>query len=320
MNPTINPDKLKQKIIDHFKSQGLEFDSDGNVTTELTPRQLHGTNKRQPKQTLFSSKIDPNNIKPRLVLCETKEAKAEFKELSQRNWSTEHTQQRGRMMCYIIYDEGHNTPMGILGLSSPVISVAGRDRYLGIKGNDSQAKINLAMNLFRCGGIEPYHEFYASRLAALLSVSKEIRDDFRNKYDSELVFCVTMGAYGKTPIYDRHRVGGQKLSWFTGYSHGSGTFTIPDSLFRDMKNYLRQEGVDVDKKQGRQKLKLSGRCLGMLGLKGGTKHGIKRACYLLTACTNLMDVLHKEAEPNITDFTVDNLVEEWRNKYLARVK
>jgi hypothetical protein len=103
-----------------------------------------------------------------------------------------------------------------------------------------------------------------------------------------------------------------------GYTKGSGTFHIPEELYEELLEFLKNQGVDVARGYGHgpsRKLKLI--CLGLkyLGLPKFEYHGIKREFYLFPLVKNLKRVIQAGEEPIWVDRPFDKLVDYWKERW-----
>ncbi len=236
-------------------------------------------------------------------------------------WSLPHTPSVGRSLKYIVWDEYHNSAMGVLTLNSPTINVGIVKNHLEIPKDESAYWINKSMNGMRVGALPPYRDFLGSRFIASLLTCKELRDDYKKVYGDDMLFTTTTAINGKSAVYDRHRYQDQKTSWFLGYTKGYGLSHFMPHIYAKIKDYLTQ--VEPDKlkqlQSGRvtnRKMRIIQRALQHTGLKHLTFHSIKRGFYLFTTCNNLKAVIHKNEEPDFTDISIQQLCDFWRERWV----
>ena len=310
--------KLREMVVAEYEAQGFVV-SGNSIKTELSARDLHGNNRSVP--TLFDEDddVDFGKIEPELRLCETPEMIKSFTDLSKEHWSTPHTPQVGRSMRYVVHDKGNNRPMGILGLSSPILSQKARDDFLGINKDNRQEWVNKGMNMFRCGAIPPYGKYFASRLTASMVLTAKVATDYFNRYGESVQWFTAMGAFGRTPIYDRHNYSGNKVSWFMGYSSGFGSFQVSPELLAAMRAFLKSRKINTEYKSG-VKMKTINDAMRRLGFKDkDTSHGIKRGIYLLTGHTDLRALI-AGGKSDRYFYPEDVLIRAWRKKAKAKLK
>ena len=235
-------------------------------------------------------------------------------------------------MRFIVWDDHHDALMGIIGLQSPILSWAPRDKYLNLNYDKKDWWVNQSMNAQRVGAIPPYNKILGSRLIASLLASTDIRRAFADKYEqsltrikgrlipNRLLFVTTTGAYGKTPIYDRLSYSGQKMSFFLGYTGGYGSFHVDDELYKRMIGYLRSIEVNTSRGYGTgpsRRLRLISTAMRKLGYRFGAGHGISRGLYLFTPARNLKSIIHESQEPDYLDFPMSVATEFWKDRWLS---
>ena len=247
-------------------------------------------------------------------------------------WSIPYERSFGRQMRFVIFDKYHKSIIGLIGLHSPILAWGPRDQYLSIKtGPEREWWVNQSLNAQRVGALPPYNDLLAGKLIASFLVSREIRNSFSKKYrgqktlmqkrilPSQLLFITTTGAFGKSPIYERLSYQKQKLSFFLGYTKGSGSFHIPDNIYSDMLDYLSYQKIDTARGYGTgpsRKMKLIRAVMDNLGYTEGTNHGIKRGLYLFTALKNLHNVINCGENPEYTDLSINDLSDFWKSRWI----
>lgn len=289
-------------------------------------------------QFLISGKdLNVEKISPRILLVESDSEKDRiFRWWNLVWWSLPYEKAYGRQMRYIIWDEYHNAPIGLIGLQSPILSWNVRDKYLGVKSADRDYWINQSMSAQRLGALPPYNYILGGKLVASLMTADKIRQDFTKKYrgvttliekrtlPARLLFITTTGAYGKSSVYTRLKFGDDQIASFIGYSQGNGSFHIPNLLYEELIKYLKVNKYDARRSFGSgpsRKLKLIDTALQSLGIMNGSLHGVKRAVYLFPFVNNLKDVVQKNARPKWTKRTVDDLTDYWKSRWaLPRIE
>src|SRR5690606_23856127 len=109
------------------------------------------------------------------------------------------------------------------------------------------------LDAYVLGAVPPYSFLLGGKLAACLVRTKEVRDDFDDKYSdtrgiiskrkkaARLVMVTTSSSLGKSSIYNRLKLDGQAYLQPIGYTQGYGHFHIPDTLFAELRDYLRKK-------------------------------------------------------------------------------
>ena len=225
-------------------------------------------------------------------------------------WSLPYEQAYGRQMRYLVWDEHHDAPMGLIGLQSPILSWAPRDRRLNIPREGRDNWINQSMSIQRLGALPPYNQILGGKLTAMMAASDTLRIDFGKKYEGRmtemqeriiaprLLFATTTGAFGKSSIYNRlkSRDGGA-LAEYIGDSIGAGSFHIPNETYLGILKFLEAEGVNTRRGYGAgpsRKMRLISEGMSRLGYKNGNRHGIRRAIYLFSYAKNLEKLIAGE--------------------------
>ncbi len=344
---------LKNEVIEALRSQGFIIrDGTFHISEHDKPdiRNIHSISRAErvaehvnfiesftPKARQFmldSAELDVAKIRPRLIAVQSgSEHEKLFRWWNFTWWSLPYERAYGRQMRFIVWDDCHNAPVGLIGLQSPILSWSVRDNYLGITKNMRDYWINQSMNAQRLGALPPYNRFLGGKLVALLLTCDEIRTEFHEKYKdyktllkkrnipADLLFVTTTGAYGKSSVYNRLRFNGRRVCDFIGYTHGSGSFHIPNSLYEGFVDYLRRNNIEAGRSFGNGpsvKMKIIDRAMGDLGFKNGVGHGIKRAVYLFPLAQNIKAVIHQSQAPQWEKRTIEGLTEYWQERWAIK--
>ncbi len=295
-------------------------------------------NKFLPKAKEYiidSSELNITKIKPKLIVIESNSVYADlYRWWNMVWWSLPCEKSYGRQMRFIVWDEYHNAPMGLIGLQSPILSWKSRDNYLGITKKGRDFWVNQSMNAQRLGALPPYNKFLGGKLIALLTASDFIRKSFYKKYKdyktlilkrkipSNLLFITTTGAYGKSSVYNRLNFGDDKICRFIGYTSGSGSFHIPNTLYEAFIDYLRlKDDTEVGRSFGNGpsvKMKNISKVMAQLGFKNGANHGIKRAVYIFPFVKNMRSVVSNNKKPVWISRNIDELTEFWQQRWAVK--
>jgi len=245
-------------------------------------------------------------------------------------WSIPYQRPYGRQMRFLLWDRTHEAPFGLIGLQSPVLKMSVRDKYLGIPKDDLDIWVNRSMHAQRVGALPPYNELIGGKMVALALTCNEIREAYKRKYrdyvsiikqrklEPELLFITTTSAFGRSSLYNRLKYKGEVVAQCLGYTQGSGTFHIPERLYDELLEFLKDQGIDVSRGYGHgpsRKLKLISLALKYLGLPNFEYHGIKREFYLFPLVKNLKEVIHQGEEPIWIDRPFDKLVDYWKERW-----
>ena len=283
------------------------------------------------KYVIDSSDIEIEKIQPRLINIKsrTKEGNL-FLWWNLVWWSLPYSKSYGRQMRFMVWDDYHDCPMGLIGLQSPILSWGARDNYLNIAPLQRDYWVNQSLSAQRLGALPPYNKFLSGKLIASIMTSNEIRNAFRKKYHksttlllgrtlpANLLFITTTGAYGKSSVYNRLKFHDQKICEFIGYTNGHGSFHIPDTLYERFIAYLHKTGHKVGRAYGNGpsiKMRNIHKTMNLLGFKNGSQHGMKRAVYLFPFVENLHSVLQGAAKPIWYSRSIDELTDYWQKRW-----
>lgn len=136
-----------------------------------------------------------------------------------------------------------------------------------------------------------------------------------------MLFISTTSAFGKSSIYNRLKIGEQKIAEKLGYTQGFGSFQISDELYKGLIEYLAAIGEDVSRSYGdgpSRKMKLIRLACQKLGLSNYTYHGIKREYYIFPFAKNVKQAISREEEPDWLNLSFNQLVEFWRRRWLEK--
>ena len=281
------------------------------------------------------SDIEVSKIAPRLIEIEANSNKSNlFRWWNLAWWSLPHERAYGRQMRFIVWDDYHDSPIGLIGLQSPLLSWSVRDSRLGIAPEKRDYWVNQSLSAQRLGALPPYNECLGGKLVALLMMSDEVRKAFKKKYHksetlllkrilpANLLFITTTGAYGKSSVYNRLKFNDEKICEFIGYTSGHGSFHIPNTLYEGFINYLKEKEYKAERSFGNGpsvKMKNIDQVMKLLGFKQGCEHGIKRAVYLFPFAKNLESLVKEEKKrPVWYRRGVDELTNYWKERWACK--
>lgn len=281
-----------------------------------------------------SCDIDVEKIEPRLLQVTEKTKHFNlFKWWNLVWWSLPYERSYGRQIRFLVWDDYHNAPIGLIGLQSPILKWNVRDEYLNIETEKRDYLVNQSMNAQRLGALPPYNKFLCGKLIASLMVSDFVRESFNKKYKqyktlilkrnlpSRLLFITTTGAYGKSSVYNRLKDEHGKICEFIGFTNGSGSFHISDTIYEELVSYLRKKGLKGGRSFGHGpsvKMKNISQAMKLLGFKKGSNHGIKRAVYLFRFAKNLENVIEKERRPFWYHRNIDGITDYWKERWAVK--
>jgi hypothetical protein len=259
----------------------------------------------------FASGADvvPSAITPELELIESDTWQSNLFRLAALTWSVPVSHGYGRRMRFLVWDRHNDKLIGLIGLGDPVFNLSVRDTYIGWSANDRKLRLVGMLDAFVLGSLPPYNRLLGGKLVAALIRSTEVRDAFRARYRdtkgiisrkrkrAELVAVTTTSALGRSSVYNRVRLGSITYLQPLGYTEGWGHFHVPDSVFGDVRAYLRRRRHAYAKgfKFGdgpNWRLRALRLAMNMIGLRPELlRHGLKREVFIAELATNARAIL-----------------------------
>jgi len=245
-------------------------------------------------------------------------------------WSSPYERSYGRQMRFLLWDVTHDAPFGLIGFHSPPLRVAIRDNALGISKEMRDWWVNMSLSAQRVGALPPYNALLGGKMVALSLTANEVRGTYSERYKNRrsviqgrylpanLLFVTTTGAFGKSSLYNRLKYKEQSVVEFLGYSRGSGAFHIPEALYREILELLRNEGINTERGYGHgpsRKRQLLNIAFRLVGLSSFEYHGIERGFYLFPHVKNLREVVQNEVSPHWYDRPFCELANFWKERW-----
>ena len=338
---------MRQKVTDILQYQGLRGQIDTEQLSRESKRDIHAVAKRERlckhREFLLSNAplvrqymvdgrdIDAAKIKPTLRIVQKNSIEETlFKWWNLAWWSLPYERAYGRQMRFIVWDEYHNAPMGLIGLQSPILRWKPRDEYLGLQYDDRDYWVNQSMSAQRLGALPPYNSLLGGKLVGMMLTTDTVRQAFYDKYSGKktemmqrvlpanLLFITTTGAFGKSSVYDRLKFEQAPVAEYIGLTKGNGSFHIPDKLYSELVGYLDSIGYDTKRGYGSgpsTKMKLINTALKQLGIKHGSLHGIRRALYIFPLVSNLQAVIAGNESPKWYQRSEQAVADFWRDRW-----
>jgi hypothetical protein len=241
----------------------------------------------------------------------------------------------GRRLRYLVWDNHNNKLIGIIAIGDPVFNLSVRDNLIDWDARARGERLVNIMDAYVLGALPPYNALLGGKLVACLLRSRDIYDDFAKAYGkttgiisqqekkARLLVVTTSSSMGRSSVYNRLKLGGIEYFKSIGYTGGWGHFHIPDSLFLDLREYLREIGhpyADLHRfGQGPNwRMRTTRVALHALGFKDDMlRHGIQREVFLCELAKNSLKLLHRgRGKPDLSSLLsaeeVANLaVERW---------
>lgn len=262
--------------------------------------------------------VQPSKISPVLqrVRSETKES--ELFRLAALTWSVPVSNGFGRRIRYLIRDEHNEKLIGLIAIGDPVFNLSVRDSLIGWGTDDRGDRLVNVMDAYVLGAVAPYNTLLGGKLVACLVRTREVYNDFQEAYGdtagiisgkekkARLLAVMTSSSLGRSSIYNRLKLGGVQYFRSIGYTSGWGHFHVPDRLFADLREYLREIDhpyADLNRfGQGPNwRLRTTRAALEAVGFKDDLlKHGIRREVFLCALAANAIRMLKSgKGRPNL---------------------
>lgn len=254
--------------------------------------------------------INPTAITPILERVYADTWQAELFRLASLTWSVPVSNGFGRRLRYLVWDEYNKKLIGLIAIGDPVFNLSVRDNLIGWNVHDRTARLVNIMDAYVLGALPPYNSLLGGKMVACLVRSRDIYDDFARTYGetvgiisrqekkARLMVVTTSSSMGRSSVYNRLKLDGVPYFNSIGYTRGWGHFHIPDSLFTELRDYLRSIGhhyADLHRfGQGPNwRLRTTRAALKALGFKDDLlRHGIQREVFICNLATNAMKILH----------------------------
>jgi hypothetical protein len=325
---------LKRKVRSHLRKLGFAKAQDGSLlppsSSKDTIRALHQDQRRAllksqrdfiqralPQLSKYfanGDEIDPARISARIELIDASTWQSDLFRLASLLWSVPVSLGFGRRMRYLVWDDNNAKLIGIIALGDPVFNLKVRDELVGWNVKDRAKRLVNILDAYVLGAVPPYNLLLGGKLVACLVRSSEVRDDFVKRYgdtrgiisgrkkSARLVMVTTSSSLGRSSVYNRLKLDGQSYLTSVGYTQGWGHFHIPNSLFSELRAYLRKKKhkyVDGHKfgKGPNWRLRTIRVAFDALGFKPILlRHGIGREVFVSHLAGNATNILKGKAK------------------------
>lgn len=346
---TVDKDKLREKIVKALELQGFLLNPHLRTKNDEkdTLRKIHLQKRREQlkihkkfliknfdkikEYTVSGKELDPKKINLELIEVPSESFYSKlFFWWNLTWWSIPYDKPIGRQMRFILWDKTHDSPFGLFYLQSPPLRSAVRDKFLGLNKKQVDYWINQSLYGQRIGALPPYNELLGGKMVCLSLTSTEVREAYAGKYENRktilrerelpnrLLFISTTSAYGKSSVYERVKYKDEIVSQFIGYTSGTGTFHLPETLYKECLQYLKEQGINARRGYGTgpsRKLTLITVAFRFLGIRNLTHHNIRRGYYLFSNVKNLHEVIHDSQEPIWYDRPFKDLANFWLERW-----
>lgn len=330
---------LKRKIRKHLRGLGFKKTKDGFLYvadgSKDSIRLLHSSqrNDRLEANRRFISErafgllrhfasgedINPARISPTIERISSGTWQSDLFRLASLTWSVPVSQGFGRRLRYLVWDEQNEKLIGLIAIGDPVFNLSVRDDLIEWDSNARRDRLVNVMDAYVLGALPPYSMLLGGKMVACLVRSRELYDDFAQKYGatagvisrkkkkSRLFAVTTSSSMGRSSVYNRLRLDGEEYFSSIGYTDGWGHFHIPDNLFSELRNYLREikhPYADMYRfgDGPNWRLRATRAALSALGFRNSLlRHGIQREVFFCAIASNAVELLRTgKGSPNIS--------------------
>jgi hypothetical protein len=320
---------IKKRLLKHIEKLGFKTHDDGTLSPVSTAksrlRKMHQIQRNEKlkserdfvkshwpelkKHFANGTDIEPEKISPRLEVVHSGTWQSDLFRLATLSWRVPVSQGYGRRLRFLVWDESNGKLLGLIGLTDPVFNMRVRDVAINWTSSDRKKRLVNVLDAHVLGAIPPYNMLLGGKLIAALLRTKEVRRIFASKYrrakgvisgkrkNASLVLITTTSALGRSSVFNRVRLGGEKYLESVGYTSGWGHFHIPDDLFQLVRRFLAAK--DHKYADGNRfgdgpnwKLRAVRQALKLLGLEENLlRHGIKREVFFCRLASNMEEIL-----------------------------
>ncbi len=320
---------LKRKVRRHLRALGFTRGDDGSLRVKEggkdVIRSLHSAQRSEriesslgflsqnaPKLLKYfasGSEVSPEAIRPTLERVSSDTWQGDLFRLAALTWSVPVSNGFGRRIRYLVWDEQNGKLIGLIAIGDPVFNLSARDTLIGWDVEQRGKRLVNIMDAYVLGALPPYNQLLGGKLVASLVRAQEIYRDFRKQYGStegiisqkkkraRLLAVTTSSSLGRSSVYNRLKLGGVPYFKPIGYTGGWGHFHIPDKLFGDLRDYLRDIGHKyADRHRFGEgpnwRLRTTRAALEALGFRDDMmRHGIRREVFISFLAENGAELL-----------------------------
>ena len=261
------------------------------------------------KHFAAGQEVEPHNILPVLDRISSDTWQSELFRLASLTWSVPVSNGFGRRLRYLVWDGNNQKLLGLLAIGDPVFNLSVRDDLIEWNVHDRRARLVNVMDAYVLGSLPPYNTLLGGKLVACLVRTREVYKDFIRAYggttgiisqqrkEARLLAVTTSSSLGRSSVYNRLKLDGIEYFRSIGYTAGWGHFHIPDRLFTELRNYLREiEHPYADLHRfgsgPNWRLRTMRAALRELGFKGDLlRHGVQREVFLCLLASNAKKLL-----------------------------
>ena len=200
--------------------------------------------------------IDPASIDPEIVMVES-ESDADLFRFASLRWSVPVSAGYGRRTRFLLRDRQNGKLIGIFALGDPVIGLAPRDHAIGWATPERHKNLYHVYDGFVLGGVEPYRQLLGGKLVALTVLSTDVAAYLIDKYEGNVtkisretkdptpVLFTTTSSLGRSSVYNRLTLDGERVWHPVGYTKGFGHFQFSDKVFEELRDFVEQKATET---------------------------------------------------------------------------
>lgn len=348
--------QLKRKIRAHLGELGFVRDVDGLLAppkaskssirlmhsrqrdTKLVQHQKFIEENFEPFLSTLADgvEIEPHKIDLTLHPIKTDSKEARLFRMAGLTWSVPVSNGFGRRMRFLVWDNYHDRLAGVAALGDPVFNLSVRDSEIGWNAEDRRNRLCNVLDAYVLGALPPYNELLCGKAIACMLRSSEVYDEFQSRYgnrpglisgrnkNSRLLAITTSSSMGRSSLYNRLTLQGERYLQPVGYSKGWGHFHVPDDLFLELRQYLESIGHPYSSQyqygEGPNwRLRTIKAALAALGMQQSLlRHGIKRQVYIGYLAKNAKEILNgSKNEPDLSGLSsTSEIVEAAKGRWI----
>ena len=345
----VDRERLRTDIQEHLEAIGLNGTQSRTSLTKEAIRAIHRSHReaaherirralgnkleRFMEEIANGDEVDPKRIHPKLIPVRSGTHDGDLFRFATLMWSIPVSQGYGRRLRYLVKDGVNGKLIGLFALGDPVFNLRVRDEWIGWNQAERRERLVNLMDAYVVGAMPPYSKLLGGKLVTSLMASKEVADDFEERYGdrvglisnrrkrARLALITVTSALGRSSIYNRlklredatgsHILRLAKLGATVGYGH----FQIADDMFARLRQVLREDGHSYvyGYKFGNGpnwRIRVVREGLKTIGLSSDAilKHGINREVYAMPIASNALDFLSgRDKEPIFDLRTVEEI-------------
>lgn len=244
-------------------------------------------------------------------------------------------QSPGRFVKFLLRDETSGKYLGVVSLSSDVISIGCRDQWIQW---DKDVKLGGKLNNSAIGSCivapQPFgYNFLGGKLVASMLTTKVVQDVWKELYEDVLVGITTTSLYGGHSMY-------QRIPFWRELGKSTGAISIKpdDSVYTEWHDWIKVNMKDEYDRKIRSKDTTNGPVTGIkqqilnlifkaVGISQSKyKHGFQRGVYYAALYENTREFLRGEIDESklIPSTKLKNdeesVMDWWRPKAIERYK